>query len=89
MNAFSRRRYPAHGAIRNYFHFDLVGHTDKLMSEIGLRSHRKGSWWSDLMSSCLASDLKNIKSEYVSKFQSSVIFTLSFLEGVDLSKMNQ
>ena len=68
MNAFSKRRYPSHGATGAYFHFDLVGYTDKLMRDIGLKSHRKGSWWSDLTSPCLASDFKDIKDEYLSKF---------------------
>ena len=67
MNAFSKRRYPSHGATGAYFHFDLVGYTDKLMRDIGLNSHRKGSWWSDLTSPCLASDFKDIKDEYLSK----------------------
>ena len=67
MNAFSRRRYPSRGATGAFFHFDLVGYTDKLMSDIGLKSHRKGGWWSDLTSPCLASDFKYIKDEYLSK----------------------
>lgn len=68
MNAFSKRRYPSHGATGAFFHFDLVGYTDKLMRDIGLTSHRKGSWWSDLVYPCLASDFKDIKDEYLSKF---------------------
>lgn len=68
MNAFSKRRYPSHGATGAYFHFDLVGYTDKLMRDIGLKSHRKGGWWSDLTFPCLASDFKDIKDEYMSKF---------------------
>lgn len=68
MNAFFRRRYPSHEAAGNYFHFDLVGYTDKLMADIGLMSHRKGGWWSDLTSPCLASDFKEIKEEYCKKY---------------------
>lgn len=70
MNAFSKRRYPSHGVTGAYFHFDLVGYTDKLMRDIGLTSHRKGWWWSDLTSPCLASDFKDIKDEYLAKFGS-------------------
>ena len=66
MNAFSRRRYPSRGATGAFFHYDLVGYTDKLMRGIGLKSHRKGWWWSDLTSPCLASDFKDIKDEYLS-----------------------
>ncbi|PQE21196.1 hypothetical protein CJF31_00012137 [Rutstroemia sp. NJR-2017a BVV2] len=39
--AFSKRRYPAHGATGNYFHLDLVGYTDKLMADVGLESHKQ------------------------------------------------
>ena len=67
MNAFSRRRYPSRGATGAFFHFDLVGYTNKLMRDIGLKSHRKGGWWSDLTSPCLASDFKDVKDEYLSK----------------------
>ena len=67
MNAFSRRRYPSHGATGSYFHYDLVGYTDKLLRDVGLTSHRKGPWWSDLTFPCLASDLKDIKDEYISR----------------------
>lgn len=67
MNAFSKRRYPTHGATGAYFHFDLVAYTDKLMRDIGLKAHRKGGWWSDLTAPCLASDFEDIKDEYVAK----------------------
>jgi dimethylaniline monooxygenase (N-oxide forming) len=67
MTAFSKRRYPSHGATGNYFHMDLVGYTDKLMKDVGLVSHR-GRWWQDLVSPCLASDFKGIREEYLSKF---------------------
>ena len=69
MNAFSRRKYPSRGATGAFFHFDFVGYTDKLMRDIGLKSHPKGWWWwwSDLTSPCLASDFKYIKDEYMSK----------------------
>ena len=70
MNAFSKRRYPSHGATGNYFHMDLIAYTDKLMKDIGLDSHRKGWWWKDLAYPCLASDFKGMKDEYLSKFGS-------------------
>lgn len=67
MAAFSKRRYPSHGATGNYFHMDLVGYTDKLMKDVELVSHRRG-WWRDLVSPCLASDFKGMREEYLSKF---------------------
>lgn len=39
MNAFSKRRYPSLEAMGTFFHFDLVSYTDKLMEDIGLKSH--------------------------------------------------
>ena len=70
MNAFSRRRYPSHGSMGDYFHFDLVGYTDKLLNDVGVKSHRKGWWWQDLTSPCIASDLRDVKDEYLSKYRS-------------------
>ena len=63
MNAFSRRRYPSHGAAGDFLFFELVWYTDKLLAEAGLRSHRKG-WWSDWVEPCLATDPKGAKDEY-------------------------
>ncbi|KAI4124944.1 MAG: hypothetical protein LQ338_004549 [Usnochroma carphineum] len=68
MAAFSKRRYPSHGKTGNYFHMDLVGYTDKLLRDVGLFSHRKYWWWQDLFSPCLASDLRQVKDEYLAKF---------------------
>ena len=67
MAAFSRRRYPSRGATGTFFHFDVVGYTDKLMRDIGLVSHRQGGWWADLTAPCLASDFKDAKDEYMAK----------------------
>jgi dimethylaniline monooxygenase (N-oxide forming) len=68
MAAFSKRRYPSHASTGNFFHMDLVGYTDKLMKDVGLVSHRKGWWWQDLVSPCLASDFKGMREEYLAKF---------------------
>ena len=67
MNAFSRRRYPSHGAAGDYLFFELVWYTDKLLEEVGLKSHRKG-WWADWVEPCLATDLKDTKDEYRNKY---------------------
>ena len=66
MNAFSRRRYPSRGADGLNFHADLIWYTDKLVSDAGLSSHRKG-WWEDADEPCLASDFRDCKSEYLAK----------------------
>lgn len=64
MAAFSKRRYPSHGATGNYFHMDLVAYTDKLLQDVGLKSHRRRWWWQDLFDPCLASDFAQVKAEY-------------------------
>ena len=71
MNAFSRRRYPSHGAAGDYFFFELVWYTDKLMKEAGLTSHRRG-WWSDLVDPCLAADYEGMKDEYRRKYRPQI-----------------
>lgn len=66
MNAFSKRRYPSHGETGDCLFFELVWYTDKLLEDVGLKSHRKG-WWSDLVEPCLAADFKDVKDEYRKK----------------------
>ena len=69
MNALSKRRYPSHGAAGDYLFFELIWYTDKLLAEVGLKSHRK-SWWADWVEPCLATDLKGMTKEYREKFSS-------------------
>ena len=70
MNAFSRRRYPSHGARGDYLFLELVWYSDRLMEQVGLRSHRgRGRWWwDDWLEPCLASDYRNMVAEYKKKF---------------------
>lgn len=63
MNAFSRRRYPSRGAAGDFLFFELVWYTDKLMEEVGIKSHRKG-WWADWVEPCLASDFRHVTDKY-------------------------
>ena len=67
MNVFSRRRYPSRGTDGLNFYTDLIWYTDNLLHEAGLTSHRKG-WWEDWDEPCLASDLKECKDEYLTKY---------------------
>ncbi|KAL8705956.1 MAG: hypothetical protein Q9201_000950 [Fulgogasparrea decipioides] len=62
MNALSKKRYPSHGAVGDYLFFELVWYTDRLMDEVGLKSHRKG-WLTDWVEPCLAADFKDVKKE--------------------------
>ena len=67
MNACSRRRYPSHGAAGDYIFFELISYTDKLLGEVGLKSHRKGGL-ADWVEPCLATDFKDAKDEYRNKY---------------------
>ncbi|KAL9606455.1 MAG: hypothetical protein Q9179_000371 [Wetmoreana sp. 5 TL-2023] len=69
MNALSKKRYPSHGAVGDYLFFELVWYTDRLMDEVGLKSHRKG-WLTDWVEPCLAADFKDVKKEYLEKYHS-------------------
>ncbi|MCJ1246719.1 monooxygenase [Trapelia coarctata] len=62
--AWCRRRYLSNGQGGNWMTFELVGYTDSLLKEVGLRSHRKG-WWRDLFEPCTAKDLRGLREEYV------------------------
>lgn len=66
--AFSKRGYPVHGAMGNYFHLDLAGYTDRLMEDVGLTSHKQKGWLRNFMDPCIASDFKNVKDEYRRQF---------------------
>ena len=67
MNALSRRRYPSHGTAGDFLFFELVWYTDKILGEVGLKSHRKG-WWADWVEPCLATDFEGAKDEYRNKY---------------------
>ncbi|KAI9814840.1 MAG: monooxygenase [Pycnora praestabilis] len=67
-NAWCKRRYLANGEKGNYLHYELIGYTDRLLNDLGLSSHRKG-WWEDFFAPCAASDLRNIREEYMEKWR--------------------
>ncbi|TGO51376.1 hypothetical protein BOTNAR_0358g00080 [Botryotinia narcissicola] len=67
-NTFSKLRYPAHGEQGSYFPLDLVAYTDMLMREVGLGSHRKKGWWTDLVGPCVAGDYGGMRGEYLKRF---------------------
>ena len=67
MITFSRRRYPSRGVDGLNFHADLMWYTDRLASEAGLTSHRKG-WWEDPEAPVIASDFRDCKDEYLAKY---------------------
>ena len=69
VNAWCKRRYPANGTPGNYMHYDVIAYTDALLAELGLKSHRKGTWFKDFFSPCLANDLKDLIAEYKVKVE--------------------
>lgn len=68
VNAFQKRRYPAHGSKGNYFQYDMMGYIDRLLGQIGLERHRKG-WWGDMVYPFVAADLAGAGMEYLDKYR--------------------
>ena len=66
--AWCRRRYLNNGEGGNWMTFELVGYTDRLLEQLGLKSHRKG-WFKDLFEPCKASDFKGLREEYLEKYE--------------------
>ena len=70
MSAFSKRRYPSRGSAGDFFFYESTWYTDRLIEEVGLKSHRgKGWWWDDWLEPCLASDYKDMVMEYRQKYK--------------------
>ncbi|KAI4212886.1 MAG: hypothetical protein LQ351_004411 [Letrouitia transgressa] len=77
--AFSQCRYPISGGAGNYFFYDVISYTDKLLAELGLRSHKKvarkhvsghlgaaSRRVRNFFDPCFASDLEGVVEEYKS-----------------------
>ncbi|CAL5870399.1 uncharacterized protein PFLUO_LOCUS4635 [Penicillium psychrofluorescens] len=62
-----RRRYLSSGRQGNTMTFELVGYTDVLLKDMGLRTHRKG-WFKDIFSSVWARDFRSLKAEFMKKY---------------------
>ncbi len=69
--AWCRRRYLSHGVGGNYIPFESGAYTDKILAEIGLKSHRKGFLRDSFMPPG-PKDLVGLKDEYVDKFHRHV-----------------
>lgn len=67
MSAMSRRRYPTQGQTGDCIFFELIWYTDKLLDEVGLKSHRKCGW-SHWVDPCLAGDFKDCVQEYRTRY---------------------
>jgi hypothetical protein len=62
--AWDRRRYLGNGEKGNCMTFELTGYMDRLLREVGLRSHLNG-WFTDLFSPCRSSNFGGLRDEYV------------------------
>lgn len=62
--AWCRRRYLNKGQLGSWYYFDVVSYTDMLLAQLGLSSHRRKGWFRNLFAPCMASDLKDLESEY-------------------------
>lgn len=47
--------------------FELIGYTDGLLKDMGLRSHRKGSF-KDIFFPIWARDFRGLKAEFMDKY---------------------
>lgn len=61
--AWCRRRYLSNGEKGNWMAFEQAGYTDKLLAEVGLKSHRK-TWWRDFWAPARPEDFRGLKEEY-------------------------
>lgn len=70
--AWCRRRYLSNGEKGNHMVFEMMGYTDKLLEELGLRSHRRGWFWHWFGPGTMA-DLRGVGEEYVKKYGRDVV----------------
>ncbi len=63
-----RRRYLTNGEKGNWITFELVGYTDRLLEQLGLKAHRKG-WFKNWFEPCRQSDFSGLKDEYVGRYE--------------------
>jgi hypothetical protein len=61
-----RHRYLSNGLRGNTMTFELIGYTDTLLKDLGLRSNRKG-WLKDIFYSVWAKDFRGLKAEFMEK----------------------
>ena len=62
------RRYLSNGIEGNNMTMEAIGYTDRLLEQLGLRSHRRG-WFRDLFFPFKASTFAGLQDEYVKKYE--------------------
>ncbi|SMY21067.1 unnamed protein product [Zymoseptoria tritici ST99CH_1A5] len=78
VNAFMKRRYPTHGAGGNYLQYDMMGYIDRLLGEVGLKSHLQVWWWRRWMFPMIAADLGSVAEEFEEKYRFAARATASY-----------
>ncbi|KAK4940290.1 hypothetical protein LTR10_019610 [Elasticomyces elasticus] len=69
VTTYMRLRFPAYGRLGSFFNFDLISQLDRMLDELGLKSHRKSkSWLQDLFLPLLVKDFAGLKDEYLEKY---------------------
>jgi hypothetical protein len=67
VTAYIKRRYPKQAELGdNCILYESMGYVDKLLSDVGLSSHRKG-WWADLVYPVVVKYLSGTTREYLEK----------------------
>jgi dimethylaniline monooxygenase (N-oxide forming) len=70
--AWCRRRYLSNGEKGNHMVFEMPGYVDKLLAELGMKSHRRG-WFLDYFGAGTMVDLRSVGEEYVKKYGRDVV----------------
>jgi dimethylaniline monooxygenase (N-oxide forming) len=65
--AWCRKRYLSKGELGHWLYYDLVPYTDRLLGDVGLRSHRRKGWLGDFWKPCVAEDLDGLLEEFRGK----------------------
>lgn len=65
MNAFSKRRYPFLGYDGASINYDMIGYCERLLGEVGLKSHIQKTWREYWFGICNAASLKDTTQEYI------------------------
>ena len=68
LTVWCRCGYLNNGEGGNWMTFELVGYTNRLLEQLGLKSHRK-EWFKDLFKPCKASDFRGLREEHLEKYE--------------------
>ena len=72
-NRFGKWRYPTEGHKAPAFIFDAVPYLDVLVGDLGLRRHRKGSFWEEWWDPYGPEDYVDVNDEWLRKYGAKII----------------